>query len=153
MTKEIKSVNQHSNSDNSSKPILDTYRKSSKRCTLLKRLHKQGGCWFKLNLGIFKLRKFWGILNLGTTRLFAHLPKDFRHFTSNLGSTRKDHRTITRFKHSGMLLHCNQSSKRLDWFKLSLLFEVNNVSRIDLWKKRKQSRQQEEQSQTQSNIE
>jgi len=103
------------------------------RAASLKRLHKERLTRLKLNLGVLVLGEFRGVLNFLTTRLLAHLPQDLGHLACNLRRTAEDDRCITRLENTRVLLHGNNGSESLDWFKITIFLDVNDISRVDLF--------------------
>merc|ERR1719416_12621 len=77
---------------------------TSESGTLLEGLDEKRLGWLEFNFGILVLRKFWGVVNLLSTGLLAHLPKDLGHLARN------------------------HSSEGLDGLEISILLDVDDVS-------------------------
>merc|ERR1712176_431326 len=73
------------------------------------------------------------LVDLGTSGLLSHLPQDLGHLACNLGGTRKDDRAVTGLKDTGMFLDSNQGGETLDWLEFTILFVVDDVTRVDLF--------------------
>merc|ERR1712176_1553590 len=73
------------------------------------------------------------LVDLGTSSLLSHLPQDLGHLACNLGGTRKDDRAVTGLEDTRMFLDSNQGSETLDWLKFTILFVVDDVTRVDLF--------------------
>ena len=105
---------------------------TSKGSALLERLNEKRGRWLELNLSILVLGKFRWVVNLGSSSLLAHLPKDLGHLARNLGGTAENNGGVSRLEDTGVLLHGNHGSEGLDGLEVSILLDVDDVSGVDL---------------------
>jgi len=100
--------------------------------TLSKGFDEKRGSRFEFDFGVFVLRKFRWVLDLGSAGLLSRLPKDLGHLARNLGGTRKDNRTVSRLEDTRVLLDGDQSNEGFDRHEFSILFVVDDVTRVDL---------------------
>mmetsp|Transcript_3168 Transcript_3168/g.8091 ORF Transcript_3168/g.8091 Transcript_3168/m.8091 type:complete len:291 (-) Transcript_3168:780-1652(-) len=119
LTKHLQSVRVH-------------HSNTSKGCTLLKGLNKEGLAWLKLNLGILVLGKLRGVVHLLSSGLLAHLPQNLGHLACNLSGTAEDNRGISRLENTRVLLHGNHGSEGLDGLEVTILLDVDDVSWLHL---------------------
>ena len=84
-------------------------------------LNEKGLTGFELNFGILELRKFRWVLDLLSTGLLSHLPQDLGHLACNLGRSAEDNGCVTGLQDTGVLLHGNHGSERLDGLKVTIL--------------------------------
>jgi hypothetical protein len=106
--------------------------KSPKSGAFGERFDEKRGGRFEFNLGVLELRKLRGVFDLGTSGLLSHLPQDLGHLAGNLGGTGENNRAVSRLEDTRVLLDSNQSSEALDGLELSILFVVDDITRVDL---------------------
>merc|ERR1719223_2518284 len=102
--------------------------------TLLEGLDEKRLGWLEFNFGILVLRKFWGVVNLLSTGLLAHLPKDLGHLARNLGGTAENNGCVSGLEDTRVLLDSNHGSEGLDGLEISILLDVDDVSGSSLLK-------------------
>mmetsp|Transcript_17302 Transcript_17302/g.39801 ORF Transcript_17302/g.39801 Transcript_17302/m.39801 type:complete len:538 (-) Transcript_17302:171-1784(-) len=105
---------------------------SSEGGALGKFFNEKRGSRFELNLGILELGELRGVVDLDTSSLLSHLPKNLGHLARNLGGSGEDDRTVSRLEHTRMLLDSNQGSEGLDGLEFSVLLVVDDVTSADL---------------------
>jgi len=95
---------------------------------LLEGLDEKRLGWLELNFSILVLRKFWGVVDLLSTGLLAHLPKDLGHLERNLGGTAENNGCVSGLEDTRVLLNGNHGSEGLDGLEVSVLLDVDDVS-------------------------
>jgi len=106
--------------------------KSPKSGAFGERFDEKRGSGFEFDFGILELGELWGVLDLGTSGLLSHLPQDLGHLARNLGGTGENNGAVSRLEDTRVLLDSNQSSEALDGLELSILFVVDDITRVDL---------------------
>jgi len=96
------------------------------------RLDEERSGGFEFNFGVLVLGELRRVVNLGTSGLLSNLPQDLCHLASNLSGTREDNRTVSRLEDTRVLLDSDKGGERLNGLKFSVLFVVNDVTRVDL---------------------
>mmetsp|Transcript_33830 Transcript_33830/g.50158 ORF Transcript_33830/g.50158 Transcript_33830/m.50158 type:complete len:462 (-) Transcript_33830:202-1587(-) len=105
---------------------------TSKGCTLLEGLNEKWLGRLEDNFGRLVLRKFRGVLNLGTSSLLTLLPQNLGHLAGNLGGTAENDRTVTRLQDTRMLLDSDNGREGVNGLQFTLLLNVDDITRLDL---------------------